>query len=372
MRYLVNVPLLAALLCGWMMIQLTVLTTPPRGGDAGLGAAYAIFFSSILFWVLVTITVLSCALTDGFGWIAAEGRGSRFVLVLMGFAAIVLVSILPIGIAMETAGRLTSDRWTPATILASRAVACGLPVLLLAYTAWVINAPDAMRQMPDLRYATLAGVALLAAAGAVVSVQELARWNRESVAIAAANRQDEDEKALAHRRAFEALTDADPLLTWNQYTYYSSPDDIRLEAMRRIALRPNIDAELIAVLGSENDNWAAEGVRYVAELAIKPSPALAEATRRRLDAYAKSLVEGAKIVTYDGDKRLDYYEQSQLRDALAAARKLAETNRADLRPQVEAIRGAVALYPKSDTAGRFPREATETQKQIAARLGATP
>jgi hypothetical protein len=288
----------------------------------------------------------------------------------MGFAAIVVVSLLPIGIAMETAGRLEDERWSAVTIIASRAVGSGLPVLLLAYIAWVINVPEEARQLPGLRYAVVACTGLLVVAAAAVSVQELARWNRLSAANLAAQREEEDEKVRAYRRAFEALTDADPLLTWNRYTSYALPDDIRLEAMRRIGLRPNIDAELIHVLASENDNWAAAGVSYVVELAIKPSPELAEATRRYLEAYARSLTEGAKLVTYDGDKRLDYYEQSRLRDALAVAQKLAETNRIDLRPQVEALRQAVALYPKSDTAARFPREAVETQKQIAARLGA--
>jgi hypothetical protein len=57
-----------------------------------------------------------------------------------------------------------------------------------------------------------------------------------------------------------------------------------------------------------------------------------------------------------------------LREALQAARRLADVSRADLRPQIEAIRRAVALYPKSDAAARFPREAEEAQKYIASRL----
>jgi hypothetical protein len=370
MRYLVNLPLLAALLCGSMVIHLTILSTPPRGSDAAMGAGFAMVFGSILFWVLIAVTVLSCALIGGFNWVPAEGGGSRFVLVMMGFAGICLLCALPIGIAMENAGRLHTDRWSPAAILASRVVYAGLPILLLAYAAWLINAPEELRQLPGVRYASLAGVALLVCAGAVVSMQELARWNRESAANVAAQRQEEDEKAKEHRRAFEALTDDAPLLTWYQYTYHSSPEDIRLEAMRRIAARPNSDAELIAVLGSGNGNWAAEGVRFVAELAIAPSPALAEAVKVRLNAYASDLTEAAKFTTYDGDKRLDYYEQSRLRDALAVSRRLADVSRVDLRPQIEAIRKAVALYPKSETAGRFPREAAEAQKHIAAHLGA--
>jgi hypothetical protein len=367
MRYLVNLPLVGALLCGWLVFYLTVLATP-RDGDAGLGQAYALTFGGILFWILVAATVLCCAATGGFDWVPAQG-GSRVMLVLFGFVAIVVVLFLPFGIALETAGgRFQSTRWDTATIWASRAAGLGIPALLLLYTAWMINAPEALRAMPVIRNIALVGTALLLVAAAAVSFQELARWNREAAVEAASERAEEDEKAAARRRAFEALTDADSLLEWHQYTYHSSPDDIRLEAMRRIAARPSIDAELIRVLAAENPNWAAEGVRLVAELDIEPSPDLAEAVRRRLDAYAQGLAD--KPVTYDGDKRLDYYEQSRLRESLAVARKLAQTPGADLRPQIEAIRKAVALYPKSETAGRFRREAAETEKQIAARLAA--
>jgi hypothetical protein len=139
--------------------------------------------------------------------------------------------------------------------------------------------------------------------------------------------------------------------------------------MRRIAARPDLDAELIAVLASENPLWAQEGVRFAADLEFSPSPALAEAVRTRLDAYAKTLTDEAAIVTYDGDKRLDYYEASRLREGLRAARRLADVPRADLRPQIAALRRAVALYPKSDMASRFPREADEAEKYISARLG---
>lgn len=368
MRYLVNIPLIGSVLLGWTLFHMTILTTPPRGGDAGLGFAYGLVFTIAFFLIAFVITVIGCALTGGFDWLPVEGGGARFLVVLLGFAAIIAAWLLPIGIAMETAGRLQDERWSPAVILASRVIGFGLPLLLLAYMAWVINASDEIRYATAPRHAALGLIGIFAFGAAAVSAQELMRWNRLDVAKQAAEKAEEDEKAVAHRRAFEALTDADPLLKWYEYTSYASPEDIRLEAMRRVAARPRIDVELIGVLGSENPLWAAEGVRFVDQLAITPSPALADAVRKRLDTYAKDLGDGAKIVTYDGDKRLDYYEQSKLRDALAAARKLAKTANADLRGQIDALKQAVALYPKSDTARVFPREADEAKKEIAATL----
>jgi hypothetical protein len=368
MRYLVNLPVAGALLCGWMMVNLTILTTQPRGGDAGLGAAFAIVGTTFFFWILLAVVVIGCALAGAFAWIPAEGSGARFVLVLMSFGAIVVLSLLPVGIAMETAGRTTDARWSVATIWAARAVAVGLPVILLAYAAWLINAPEELRQSVPLRCIVLGATGILLAVAATVSVQELARWNRDAMENAAAERQQEDEKAIEHRRSFEALTDADTLLTWHGFTYHSSPDDIRLEALRRIALRANLEAELVAVLKSENHLWAAEGVRLVADLEFVPSAALADAVRQRLDRYAAGLRDGTKSITYDGDKRIDYYEQSRLREALAVSRRLAEASGVDLRPQIEAIRGAVSLYPKSETAGRFPGEAAAAARAVGAAL----
>jgi hypothetical protein len=370
MRYLVNLPLLGALLLGWMIIHLTILTTPARGGVAALGAAFALAFGSIIHATLLAVTVLGCALAGGFDWVPADGRGSRVFLMLLAFGGLALVCALPLGISIETAGRLHEARWDPATIVASRAVGSGAPLVLLAYLAWLSNAPEPMRELPFIRYAALGAIGVLAVVGAVISVQELARWNRQAEAGMAAERAEEDKKADQKRQEFAALTDADPLLKWYQYSTYASPDDVRLEAMRRIAARSNLDAELIAVLGSENPLWAAEGVRFVADLPITPSPALAEAVRRRLDVYANTLSEEAKLVTYDGDKRLDYYEASKIRNALKAARRLAEVSRADLRPQIAALRRAVTLYPKSDMASRFPREVDEAEKYIAGRLAA--
>lgn len=370
MRYLINLPLLGALLLGFMIVHLTMLTTPARGGDAALGAAFALAFGSIVHAILLAVTVLGCALAGGFDWVPADGRGSRVFLVLLAFGGLVLVCALPLGISMETAGRLHGARWDPATILASRAVGSGLPFVLMAYLAWVINAPEPMRDLPGIRYAALAAAGVLALGGAVVSVQELGRWNRQAEANVAAEKVEEAEKAEKTRLEFAALTDADPLFKWYQYSTYAVPDDVRLEAWRRIAARPNLDAELIAVLGSENPLWAQEGVRFTADLQFSPSPALAEAVRARIDAYARTLTEEAKVVTYDGDKRLDYYEGSRLRESLRAARRLADLPRADLRPQIDALVQAVALYPKSETANRFPREAAETQKQITAALNA--
>ena len=276
------------------------------------------------------------------------------MLVLMAFGAVVLLSLLPIGIAMETAGRTTDARWDAATIWAARAVGSGLPLVLLAYAAWLINAPEELRQTLPLRYAIFAATGVLLVAGAIVSVQELARWNKEAEGHAAVDAPAGGREGHRTSPQVRGVDRRRHAVTWHQYTYHSSPDDIRLDALRRIAARANLEAELVAVLDSENHLWAAEGVRLVADLPFVPSAALAEAVRKRLDAYAAGLREGAKTVTYDGDKRIDYYEQSRLREALAASRKLAEAAGADcVRRSTLSSRGSRSIpNPKRRAASR--------------------
>lgn len=368
MRYLINLPMIGAFLCGWALVHLTVLTNPPRGGDAGMGAAIAIVGSGFFLWGLLAVVLAGAAMVGGFDWMPGESRGARVFMVLLAFGAIVLISLLPIGVAMETAGNTANRRWSPGVIWAARAVAEGLPLVLLAYAAWNINAPENLRDLPGLRYGLFGAVGVLGLVAAAVTVQELGRWNKQAGEAQAVARAQEDEKALAHRRAFEALTDSDPLIKWYEYSTYASPDDMRLEALRRIGQRANLEAELKNVLASANKLWAAEGVRLVSDVPFQPSASLAQAVAGRLDAYAAELEAGAKLVTYDGDKRLDYYERSNFHNALAASKRVAESAGADLRPQIDVLVKMVALYPKSDVAHEFPREAADAKKQIAALL----
>jgi hypothetical protein len=371
MRLLLNLPLCAALLLAWAMVHMTVLTNPPRGGDAAMGAAIAMLAGSFFFWLLVGATLVCCTMVGGFDWIGGESRGWRVWLVLLAFIGIVVISLLAIGISLETAGRTTSGRWSMLTIWASRVVAIMLPLILLAYAGWRINV-DPQPQTPTLNYAWLGVIGALGLVAIAVSIQELGRWNKEANEAAKAEQNREDEKTAERRREFEALSESDTLLKWYEYSTYSSPEDVRLEALRRMSQRPNLEAEIIQVLTSANDLWAAEGVRFVADLDFKPSARVAAAAGQRIATYAAALEKGSKSVTYDGDKRLDYYERSKLLNALKAARRVAETAGADLRPQIDALLTSVALYPKSDMAREFPREAAAARKQIEAALAARP
>ena len=333
-----------------------------------MGAAIALVGSSFFLWGLLAVALVGAAMAGVFDWMPGESRGGRVFMVLLAFGAIVLISLLPIGVALETAGRTDSRAWSPSVIWAARAVAEGLPLVLLAYAAWNINAPENLRDLPGLRYGMFGVVGVLGLVAAAVTVQELGRWNKEAGEVAAKTRVQDDEKVQARRRDFEALTDSDTLLKWYEYSTYASPDDMRLEALRRIGQRANLETELSNVLASTNNLWAAEGVRLVADVPFEPSATLAQAVARRLDAFADELEAGAKVVTYDGDKRLDYYERSNFRNALAAAKRVAESAGADLRPQIDALVKMTALYPKSDVAHDFPREAADAKKLIAAIL----
>jgi uncharacterized membrane protein len=53
MRYLINLPLIIAFASFAEVFDTTILSHTPRGGDAALGAAYAIFFGTFLTWIML-------------------------------------------------------------------------------------------------------------------------------------------------------------------------------------------------------------------------------------------------------------------------------------------------------------------------------
>ena len=55
MRYLINLPLIIAFASFAEVFDTTILSHTPRGGDAALGAAYAIFFGTFLTWIMPSL-----------------------------------------------------------------------------------------------------------------------------------------------------------------------------------------------------------------------------------------------------------------------------------------------------------------------------
>ncbi|MGH6880551.1 hypothetical protein [Hypericibacter sp.] len=370
LRYLLNLPILVAAFGAGLFLYLAVLSDKPSGGDAQMGAALAIVFAAFLYTVALAVALIGCVAVGGFDWIPAEGRGLRFVIVIAGFIAIGLLCFAAISITMETTG--SDQRWDHGMVVASRWVAIGMPAILILYAAWVVDAPAELRAVAASRYALFAGIAIFGALAGFVTIKEMARWNQQAAADAAAEQEREDEDIQQTRRNFAALTDADPLFTWDGYVgYYKIPDDIRETALKRIAARPMLEADLTEALASGNSLWVQEALSLVVRLPFQPSSGLSEPVTRAIDRLTSELAEEAKAKSYDGDQYIDHYRGSLLSTVRDVAVKMASGAGLDLSDRLDRLQAVVIEgYPKSGAASTFPGEVKATKKQIAAALAA--
>jgi hypothetical protein len=366
MRYLLNLPLVIALAALAMVFDTAVLSRSPGGGDAALGAAYAELFGTFLVWFMLGLVLAACGAMGGLRWPAARGFAGCMI-ALMGFGFIVVLALQPLGIAME----LHAVRQFGTTqTAAARLAAFGLPFVLMLYAAWMINAPAANREQPAAHGIALGAIGLLCLVAAVVSAREMGRQAEQAQADAAAIRRQEDEQSQQVRRVFATLTDADPLLSWDAYVGYSVPDDVRIEALRRVAVRPTLEADLTRALADSNWNWSDEALSLIVRLPFQPSAGLVQPVHAALADMAAQLMQASREVTYEHDKWLDDYQTFRLATALQVAEKMADAAGADLRNDIDAIARAVALFPKSETARSFPAKAAETKAHIAKILAA--
>jgi hypothetical protein len=365
MRYLLNLPLLIAMLCLFMVFDTAVLSRTSGGPDAALGAAYAILFGTFMTWLMLGAVLIGCGALGALRWPGVRGAGGAAV-ALLAFGLIVAIATLPVSIAMESHA---AARFGPGQTTLARLVAFGLPLVLLLYAGWMINAPHATRTTAAPHVAALGLTGLLCVVALAVSVRELGRQAQVAQADAAAAARQVDEQNDEVRRRFAALTDSDTLLAWYAYTTYAVPDDVRLEALRRIAARPQLEAELATALASDNAAWSEAVLALIISLPFTPSATLVRPVTDAITAYADRLQEGATMSTATDD-RLDRYEGYELDTVLKLSVRMAESNGADLRDAIDAVARAVALYPKSATAQSFLRRAAETRAQISQAVAA--
>jgi hypothetical protein len=242
MRYLINLPLVIAFASLVEVFDTTLLSRTPRGGDAALGAAYAIFFGTFLTWIMLAFVVAACGAIGGFRWPRARGFAGLMV-ALIGYSAIVFIALQPLGIAMES----NAARMFGASQAAlSRGVAFGLPFILLLYAVWIVNAPAAKRDAPAFHGAALGAVALLCLVAAVVSVRELGRQPGSAGGCGC----NQPRSRCTSRSATARLRDASPTLIRCSVECLSQRQRAfrrRAEARRRIAARPQIEADLPGV-----------------------------------------------------------------------------------------------------------------------------
>src|SRR5262249_47951886 len=145
----------------------------------------------------------------------------------------------------------------------------------------------------DVHRVALAVTGLLCLVAVVVSFRELQRMDEVAQVDAATAQHQAEQEAEQQRRAFATLTDADPLAAWDAYLSDVVPADVRAEALRRIAARPQLEAELARALASDNGNWSAEALSLIVRVPFVPSASIVPPVRDAVAAYAEGLAHEA-------------------------------------------------------------------------------
>jgi hypothetical protein len=155
---------------------------------------------------------------------------------------------------------------------------------------------------------------------------------------------------------------------------------MREAALRRLAARPTLEADLAKDLVSKNlyDSFARDSdiaFLLVARVQFAPSAALEAPLRTAMSRIAGEMRKSSFGDKWTGDSdTLDSYIRSEYAERLTAslviARKMADAG-VDLRGALDELqRTGIAAYPKTRTAETYRRDVAAADKAIGATLAA--
>ena len=184
-----------------------------------------------------------------------------------------------------------------------------------------------------------------------------------------------------------SLTDASPLSSWGAYatntSYYAdrfrrAEDEMREAALRRLAVRPTLEADLAKDLLSRNkyDSFARDSdiaFLLVARVQFAPSAALEMPLRNAMSRIAAEMRKVGPGQAWPGDSdTLDSYIRSEYAERLAASLVIAKRMTAagvDLRDALHELQStAITAYPKTKTAMTYERDVTAVDTVIGGAL----
>jgi len=386
MKYLLNVPLaVAALLHAWF-ISLVLMPGPWSGWGDGpsRGAMVLVMLQPVLLsWLLLVPVIIGAVFAGGFDWLRVHRRWLQLVLAL-GISLLIAILALPcianaIGVSAAV-GDSDSMAFGPLTKWSALIVATLVPLILMGWLAWVINAPAAIRGAMLPGGASLAALLLTALTGGILGTGMLVDEIASERATAVRYKQMDDERSAEIHSGFAKLTDADPLWKWAGYTDRFTPEDVRQPALRRLAARPTLEPDLIAALGAPDTgspDAATDSERaflLVAALPFEPSAAFGEPVRARIGRLAREIRTLRQPgSSNDFDDYVDSWYDERLAAALVMSKKIAASAGVDLSDALRDLQSAVVeAYPKSKSAKTYPGQVAMTTKQIEAIVAARP
>lgn len=379
MKYLWNLPLIGAVFSGYMFVYLTMLSEQPRFGDAGLGASLATFLSGIFCALLLGAALVGCVNTGGFDWLSV-GRTGALAIVLAMHALLVLLILFPIATTIDTHNEhiVPGSDVSLSIVWLARFAFFGLPIVLIGYAGWLINAPIGSRDGLALRCAALGAITALGIIAAIVTHAENERESAKATAQKTAEEQKTTARIDAQRTGLAALSDADPLDKWFDYVAHvgmSIAPDVHVEAIRRLAARPTLEADLATALNSKERHLIFVAWSLIDQLDFAPSKALEGSMRASIAALAEEIAEAATAQPSERQRSAYLYDTyaAILLILPRIVRRMAVSASVDLRDAVAPLQKIIVeAYPTSGAADFLPRLMAEISGAIDAALAARP
>jgi hypothetical protein len=256
-------------------------------------------------------------------------------------------------------------------------VAVLLPFVLAGWLAWMINLPPPRRDMAIPRVIGLGALGLTLLIGGPLGTAMLADEIRTERATSLRYQQEIDERQAQRTADFAGLTDASPLHNWGAYaTDDLERKDRREAALRRLAARPTLEADLAKDLVSPADNARDSDIAFllVERVQFTPAADLEAPLRAAMSRIAAEMRKaGFGDAWSDDSATLDSYIRSGFSERLAAslviARRMADSAGVDLRDALGELQSAaLAGYPKTKSAETYRRDAAAAEKYIDAAL----
>jgi hypothetical protein len=182
-----------------------------------------------------------------------------------------------------------------------------------------------------------------------------------------------DEREVAEREGYAKLTDATELRTWQSYTNRFTPETMRQATLKRLAVRPTLEPDLVQMLRSSELEQAENALILIQQIQFKPSVALDPPLREAIARLAAEIRTSRREGSHDFDSYADSWYPERLAATVAAAKKMADGAGVDMRgPMHEMEQALAAAFPKSKVGRNYPREVAAADKYIDGALAARP
>lgn len=397
MKHLLNFPLGLAALLQARFAYLALMPGPWAGwgdGPSRGAMAYVMFEAAVFSWLPLVLAGVGAVFTDAFDWTPPVRRGRRRALMLAAVLVVALTIAMCMVVALASSAAVGGSDFKAYGALVPIAALGGslAPFGLIAWLAWLINAPAPLRHAAWPRRAIFAMLAVTVVTGGIIGIDALSREIAAESRLAASYRQEEDKNEAENAAHFASLTDASPLHSWGAYAtnsvYYAdrfrrAEDEMRDTALSRLAARPTLEADLAKDLVSSYDSYRDSDIAFllVARVEFTPTAALEMPLRSamtRIGGEMRKASFGDKWPAKEGegeDEILDSYIKSGFAERLTAsltiARRMAAGPGVDLRDGLHELQAAAsAAYPNTRTARTYQRDVAAADREIAGALSA--